>query len=581
MTITPTPPRSTSFLPALAGAALVLVLVAGIAVAGYFGLQLLQRDTAIPTMVDANTHAFLTFTPNLRDIPNIERLSEAFPEVLAEDGEEELEISPLDDYLTNTLGVSFDEDIEPWIGTEIGVAITFDEGFFDTLSALSSQSTPPSLTQTDEIGEFYLIMQSRDDAQLNAFIEKISAKAEADGTPLEISEYKGMQIYEFEADRTRNAFAVIKNHLVVTNTPDGLPLMLDREEANSLAATPSFQRVRENMPESAIAYAYYNQDFYRLFSDAFINSSLASPNMSAFQMMQESVEAIEGFGLAVMVEENGVRFESVSAMNYERLSEETRQQYEESQTAVGRELPLLVGDDALFMSNARLPASYGEQLMEGLEANPETADALEMLESDMGINLQEDLFSWFVGDLVGVVLPGEDEFLPVSGYIRVRSANPAAAKPGIENLVGALVAGGGESPFVPEMIDGVEWMVLPDPSGSDGSFAGYAFIEDDVIIAVGAPAIEETGERGNALLDSATYQAATQGLPESNTGVFYVNLQEAFAMVDEMSPGMLDSETQQRLAPFVAIAGAREAGLPDDGILRGELFIYIVAPETE
>lgn len=585
MAMTPIPTRNNPLIPALVGFVLVIALATGVAIAAYVGFRLFQRGTEIPAMLDSGTHAYITFTPNLQDVPNIERLNEAFPELVSE-GEDGYTAS-IDEFLTDTLDMTFEEDIASWVGTEVGVAFTFDEVFMAEVGDLMNRPDTPSLDDAVDIGDAYWIIQSRDDAKLNEFLTNFRTQYEEDGGEITTTEYNDVTIYQFVVDESESspeikiAFAVIKSHLVITNHPEGLPLMIDRQEQDSLAAVPAFQRIKDNVPDSALAYAFYNGSFYQEFWASLTESMPVGATVPGLQTAQESIDALEAGGIAVTVEENGLRFEMITAMDMTALSEETRRQYEETQASVSSDLPSLVGDEAIMMANSRLPRNFGEQLMEGFAVNPEALESLEAFEAETGINVEEDILSWLVGDMVLTVLPGMDEILPVSGYVRLRSENPEGAKAGIENLVEALLQGAPESPFESRMIEGVEWMVLPDSSGTDAVYGGYAFVENDVILAVGSPAITETGERGNALLESDTYRAATQGLPENNTGVFYLNIQDTVALMDKVSPEILDEEMKTRMAPFVAIAGSREAGIPEDGLMRAELFIYITSPGAE
>lgn len=585
MTVPPTPARLHPLIPALVGFVLVIAMATGVAIAAYVGFRLFQRGTEIPAMLDSGTHAYFTFTPNLKDVPHIERLNEAFPEFVSE-GEDGY-TAAIDKFLTDTLDMTFEEDIASWVGTEVGIAFTFDEQFMDEFGSLANDPSPRPFEEAIEIGEAYWIIQSRDDTQLNEFITNFRARVEEDGDEITTTEYNNVTIYQFRIDDTEVApyfdiaFANIKGHLVITNHPEGIPLMIDRQEQDSLAALPTFQRIKNNIPDSALAYAFYNGSFYQEFWASFTESMPAGATMPALQTAQESIEALEAGGIALTVEEHGLRFEMITAMDTTVLSQDTRRQYEESQATVGDDLSALVGDEAIMMANWRLPRTYRDQLMEALETNPETQESLESFEAETGISVEEDILSWLVGDMVLTVLPGIDELLPVSGYLRLRSENPEEAKAGMEKLVEALLQGAPESPFESRMIEGVDWMVLPDPSDTDTLYGGYAFVENDVILAVGGPAITETGERGNALLESDTYRAATQGLPENNTGVFYLNIQDTVALIDKLSPEILDEDVKTRIAPFVAIAGAREAGIPEDGLMRAEFFIYIAAPDTE
>lgn len=359
---------------------------------------------------------------------------------------------------------------------------------------------------------------------------------------------------------------------------EGLNALIDRQEGDSLAQAENFQRVREQMPENAAAYGFFNGDFYRNLVTAMTESSEMS-SISMMQLSQAQIDAMRGAAFSLAVEENGIRLETISVLDNESLTEEGRLYLEGMTQASSQELAGLVSDQAFAMINFAMPESLPEQMVEALNANPETETLLADTEAQSGINIEEDLFSWMVGEGIMVIRPGSNDTLPVSAYLRIRSTNPDAAEAGLSNLVEGLSQGSPEPLFVPESIEGVEWNTMADPyMASEEPYVGYTIVGDDVIVALGGDAITEIGNRGNALVESETYRAATAGLPENNSGVFYLNIQEVVALIDELAPGTIDEETQARLEPLVSLSGATESGFSDSGVIRAEYFLYIQAP---
>ncbi len=361
MMTSPPPARTNPALPIGIGFLVVVLLAGGIAVAAWFGMRLLQRGTAIPTLLSADTHMYVTFTPNIRDVPHVERLARAFPELLGEE-EESDEVSPMDNFLSETLGVTFEEDVQPWVGTEMGFAMTIDEEF-GAIYGDMAMGMEPDVESVDEVGDFYLLIQSRDDAQLNAFIEKVRAKLEEDGQSVTTEEYNGVTLYRSETDTVEISFANVKGHFGATTQGDGLSLMVDRQEQDSLAATDGYRRVKENLPDDAIGYAYISSTFYNEFLGSMMESL---PESDVLDSALETYEAMQGVGFSLTVEENGLRFDALSAMDMTAISEENRAEMESLMTAVGQELASVVGDKALLMYHYALSEAYFDQVMEGI-----------------------------------------------------------------------------------------------------------------------------------------------------------------------------------------------------------------------
>ncbi|ACL26379.1 hypothetical protein [Chloroflexus aggregans] len=133
----PAPPvKRRSSLPLIIGSVIVGLLLIVIGTSALAFNLLSQRASAIPELLPAETQIYAAITPNLSDLPNIDRLRRAFPETFDYQNTDETA-----DFLQECFGVTFAEDIAPWIGAE--AAVTFYGLPIDQLGGAMGESANP------------------------------------------------------------------------------------------------------------------------------------------------------------------------------------------------------------------------------------------------------------------------------------------------------------------------------------------------------------------------------------------------------------------------------------------------------
>ncbi|MCS6888678.1 MAG: DUF3352 domain-containing protein, partial [Chloroflexus sp.] len=192
------------------------------------------------------------------------------------------------------------------------------------------------------------------------------------------------------------------------------------------------------------------------------------------------------------------------------------------------------------------------------------------LEDSLNLDLDRDLFSWFHGEGVIAVLPIDSTELPVGGYFALRVADQAAANRGMQRLM--------------ELVTDFTGIELRETSlgrtqvqaFEEGEFfVGYGFNGNDLVIAVGRPAMEAAFGAEQKLASFATYTNALKALPSPNSGVLYVNLNAARDLANRLGNEPVDPDLEQRLAPFRAITSSGTVGIDNRGAVRGTLLLSI------
>ncbi len=574
---TAVPPRkgARGLVIGLIGGGVALLIIAVLVVVAVFASGMLfSRPGSIPQLVGADTQFYATITPNLSDLPNIQQLQSAYPDLFIDQ-----DASASNQGLEEVLGVSFEADIMPWIGTEMAVAV---RGIDPTLVSL----TTPDSQMMEELAreaELAIILTSRDDAQAQAFVDKHRAHREAQDQTFEETNHNGVNIYVWQeaGNRPDAAFAVVPGYVIFANNPAMIQAMAERdpEGSDTLISNPRFNVVKENLPDTAVGYVFVDGIVMQDWSQTAMDEALATmPLVQAMQLQQQiqNLAAFQGLGLSMSVLSDGVQFDSIGAMDLSKLDADAMAQVEALREPVDAVRLQNISDEAVALMTFKIPATFKEQIL--TLANPtDDPQMLAMFEQQFGFDLERDLLDWLVGDVSLVFLPRTElagTLAPVTGYIALTPQDKAAAVTGMEKVGPALELFLG-MPLESETVAGSDWSFMLDPASGE-PLAGYGFVADDFVIAVGAEAMAAVSSGKDApITNDPTFQAVQSKLADPNGGLFYVNVPRARTSMDLAGMGSADLETDEILTPIKAISAAGEPGVDEQGIARARLFVYI------
>ena len=545
---------------------LVGVILIGVGGTALAFAMLNQRPNSIPQLLAADTQLYAAITPNLTDLPNIERLRRAFPEALDYQSD-----ATTVDGLREALGVSVAEDISPWLGTEVAVAVS--ELPFDALPPIGAD--PAALAELPEV-KIALILASRDAERAQAFLDKQRAHREGKGEQFATSSAGDVTIYAQQSDEPSPiaAFALLRDYVVFASDPALIAGMAerDREGADTLQASPDFQAVLAGMPADRIGFVYVAGEPIATILRA-SSEQAAQINPAGQAQIAESlaaIEALHGVGFSLAVVDAGLRFDATSAFERAALSAESLATISASGQPVAAERAGRVSDTALGVMSFRIPATLGESVSQAIGGLPDGEAQLEQYEQALGLDLQDDLLAWFHGEAVLAFFPGADD-VPVTGYFALTPADRGAAERGMAKISGALGAalGGGELGLEEQEIGGATFQAVGTPAG----MAGFGFVGDDLVLGFGEAAMAAAVGEGADLAESAAYQAGLAALPSPNTGTMFVDVRAIVALAREQ--GGLDAAAAERLAPFRALVAAGAPGLDERGVSRMSALLVI------
>lgn len=416
-------------------------------------------------------------------------------------------IAGLFDSGARSYGLTWKEDVQPWLGSRAGAAIT---GF-------GPKGRPYGV----------IVLTSRDDAKARAAIAK--ARGLQDGA------YKGVH-YRYEP--SDGFAAAVTGGRVLVGSEAGVKAAIDATTGDSLAESGTLAKARQAVPGGGLGFVY--ADVPALVTHATAQAGSSSGPTAAL---------LAGIGTVLpqtLAAQLGVQKDQLT-LDAALLGSKTRRDPGAGGADAVAALPgdswlaLGVGDVGGMLQDALAQASSS-----GLGAIG--VSALEQqFRTQTGLDLQRDLLSW-MGD-AGIFVRGLNG--DVSGALVVHSKDPAASRRAVEKLP-ALVRSqhGHVTPLAGKGIDAGFTIRSPGSPVVAVVAAGDRFV-----VAVGKGALHDALAPAKTLASTSAFTQAAGRLGGSYRPALFVDLARL--------SGLLDSGASAK--PALGAFGALVAGAKREG----------------
>jgi hypothetical protein len=405
----------------------------------------------------------------------------------------------------NLPGHSFARDIQPWLGSEAGVAIT-------GVSLSGASGTHPT---------FVAYVESKDDAKLEA--ELVQNKGTKTGS------YKGYDLLSDTSGSDTTYAAVGKGALLVSNDATALRGSVDLLEGtgDSLAKSDSFTSAMGKLPKDNLLVGYVNGTATSQLLRLAMQSGLpgASTAGSTAQSLKE-LTAIRWASFSLGAEDNGLRLHGAANADQSQLgvSQGT------FSPDLGKRVP---GNAYLYLELQGL----GKGLSQALQQQPGSSAQLGQLQSATGLSLVNDIEPLLAGETAVYLAPG----LPASVGLLLHPADAASGAATMAKLVSAIVK---LSPST---------TITPLGSGEEGAKAtlsGQTIIwrRDGDVIGIGNdPSVGK--EQSPSIQDSDTYKRVSSeaGVPGKVSFLAFADVPSLVGLA-KTAGGSTDAEQQANLA---------------------------------
>jgi Protein of unknown function (DUF3352) len=411
--------------------------------------------------------------------------------------------------------LTYDKDIRPWVGSQLNLVLL--------------SPAPEDVAQVGANAAVWFLPM-RDPQQAQSVLNR------AAGSTPQKRTYKDVEIQSFKGQNGKSLSAVVLENrlLIVSNGNNTLNQVIDTYRgAPSLAQTPRLQEAMKEVEDSsAFAQVYVNLPVATA-------GLLQNPSRGMSQSTIQRVQAVQGFGSSIKIEDSGLNFKAISW-----LKPDSKQAIKGNNTS--QTLARLLPGDTLMMTAGGNFRQAWQDYTQGTESqlivplNPGKIQA--GLLRSTGLDFEKEFVSWMDGEFVAAVVPTASQSKQGAGIMVLAKANDRAkADQSFQKLDAAmrdrhnfLVA---ESKVGNRVV--TTWKVPPNlplvtHGWLDNSVAFFTF---------GAPISERIlTPQNNSLADAALFKKTQSLNLTSNTGEFFVDLPRMVTM-------MQNSPLLPKLAP--------------------------------
>ena len=502
-------------------ASLVLALGAAVGVGVYFILQIQSlshppEETAKFLPMETSLYVSMNLRPGAgqltkaRDILDLFKENPKFEEKLDElywDIEEET-------------GINVEEDLFPWLGPEIAMAIPIFEGI-------------------DETPEFVAFIGATDRAAAESFLRKLIAFGkESAGTEYEEGVTRGYLTFVVDTPDDSSAhIALTDDYIVIATGAETLESTLDRMDSGqdlpSLFDNPGFQEAREaaESPRFGIMYVDIAGITDRLGEDS--NEELVDNLEDFSDQLPDFIVASSSF-----IDEGILVSTSFDYPVQDQLLVPA------STNSVGS-AGLAPEDTVALLSFVGVQEAW-ERIKDEVGDLPDLdlGEVFDEVEAEIGVDIDQDIFGWMTGELAfAMLLPDGVSFSTdeIHANVYVEFADRDKALSSIEKIQDAIEDGGVEFHVVD--IKGTDAVVvdLGDEQGLPSLMPGYVVLEDYVVIGTTLMSLRQAVEAGRgdipSLRESSAFSRSLATAGNSTDFMIYGNIrrisQEVLDQLDE------------------------------------------------
>jgi hypothetical protein len=454
------------------------------------------------------------------------------------------------DRILTANGFDYQQDIQPWVGSEATVAFLSPPPF----------TAPPS-TRTQQTA--MIVLPIRDPLKAKQILE--APRTVGSGKLVERN-YKGFQIRETQNSATQNYSATVLDgkFLVVTTDPKTTDKAIDTYKgAPSLAETPGYSRAFGQVKvEQPFGKVYINVPVAVALTAA--NSGRSIPPQNLEQMQQN-----QGLAATATLQPEGLQLKSVAWL---KPDSQRKFSVQNNARLMASRLPA----DTILMASGGNFKKLWQDYTQGATSNPVTPINPDVIrsgvKSTVGMDWDQDFLPW-MDDEFAIALAaapeGSSPGLPFSLMILVKASDRRAADTALRKLDQAMAS---RYKFKVEetKVEGQPVTTWSIPQS--GAVINRGWMDGDVaFLTLGAPIVNEIVPRpANPLADSEVFKKAMLTELNPNNGHFFANVDQAINSkkfpILQLPPG------NKELVAAIRAIGVT-AAITDDRTSRYDVFV--------
>ncbi|MEH2060089.1 MAG: DUF3352 domain-containing protein [Nostoc sp.] len=306
--------------------------------------------------------------------------------------EREEELSKLKTSLFAKSGINYKEDIQPWLGNEITLAITT----LDIDRDLENGQQPGYL----------LALATKQPEKSREFVELLFSKRALSGANLAVEQYKGIKLISDNSQPEQQLLAgavVGEGFVLFANDLKVLRDAINNVQAPdlNLTSSPEYQKATKELPKGGLAVAFLNLPIVAKWQGLELPEQLYNSQIISLALNPKGLLAETTFlTSSEIVPPSAPLSKPVGALRYIPASA--------GLAISGSNLSNLGDSDLTKLWRQATATLYGS----GEDVISRLAKPLADVQKRWGINLPEDIFSWVQGEYAIALLPEKEQTTP-------------------------------------------------------------------------------------------------------------------------------------------------------------------------
>lgn len=429
-------------------------------------------------------------------------------------------------------GLDYQQDVKPWIGDEITLAVTTADIDRD---AANGQQTG-----------YLMAIATKNADKSREFLDLLFSRRAIAGTDLMFEQYKGIKLISdnqrtaTQSKPTQNLVgAVVGDRFVLfANHPKVLRDAINNVQAPDLNLTTSsqYQQALTLLPPRRIGLTFLNL-----------------PSIVAWQGLEPATQTYESQIIALELNPKGLLAETafLAAPNQDAPPPALSQLVKALQYIPATTGFSISGSDLSRLENSSLSQLWQQSKLSGSSdgaiarlVNQPLAD----IQARWGIDLPKDIFSWVQGEYALGILPHEAQTVPDLVFVAEKSSG---AEQGISRLDAlAQQQGLSVTPLSLENQKISAWTQLTTASKSDSEPDGslialkakiqgvHTTVGNYEIFTTSVEAMDQAlkAPKDGALVDDRQFQASIDAIPKPNAGYVYLDWTASKTMLERQLP---------------------------------------------
>ncbi len=470
-------------------------------------------------------------------------------------------LAQLRDRFLSANGYNYQQDIQPWVGKEVTIALLPPQ-----VNSPATNSSPNS--SATAVGQQSLVIVLPIENQAAAQQLLAQPKPLKQGKWIERN-YKGLEIKETQGLVTQNYSATVldRRFLVVTDNPKATEKAIDTYKGTtaSLVQTAGYTK--------ALGEIATNQRFAQLYINVPVAARVAATNPASSFSPQGLAQLQNNQGLATTMdlEPQGIRMKSISWLkpNSKRVLV--------VENKAGKMPSRLPSETVMMVSGGNLQRLW-QDYAQGVESNPlapiRPQEWRDGVKSITGLNLEQDVLSWMGGEFALSVIPaapqaGASKDFALALVFMIQTNNRNQAEQSLQQLDRVMQSRYQFQVKETKVKDRsvVNWIA---PFGTVTATRGW-LDEDVAFLALGAPVAERIlPQPGTTLASSEQFQQTVPSQLNPTNGQFFLNVEPAVKSL----PLPQFFSAQQMLFDATRSIGVTSA-VSDERSMRYDIFVAL------